>query len=96
MADLLICCVLFLLLFAFTYRFMSDGRVRYRYVWGGAAVSAVLFSLGKMAISFYLSYSLLASAYGTAGSLVVFLVWVYYSAQIFFFGAEIIRARMEQ
>lgn len=96
LADFLTCASLFLLLFAFTYRFMSDGRIPYRYVWGGAAVSAVLFSLGKMAISFYLSHSLLASAYGAAGSLVVFLVWVYYSGQIFFFGAEIIRARLER
>lgn len=82
------------ILFAITYRFMSDGQVYYRHVWGGAAVAAMLFTVGKMAIAFYLGHSLLASAYGAAGSLVVFLVWVYYSAQIFFFGAEIIRVRL--
>ncbi|MFO0926712.1 MAG: YihY/virulence factor BrkB family protein [Gemmataceae bacterium] len=79
------------MLFAFTFRFLSDGRIAYRKLWGGAFVSAALFTAGKMGIGFYLSYANLASAYGAAGSLVVFLAWVYYSAQIVFFGAEVIR-----
>jgi membrane protein len=94
LTDLATSGTLFVLLFAFTYRFLSDGQVPYRHVWGGAAVSAVLFTLGKMGIGLYLSRSLLSSAYGAAGSVVVFLVWVYYSAQIFFFGAEVIRVRL--
>jgi membrane protein len=80
------------LLFLFTYRFMSDGRLPYRRLWFGALVTAVLFSLGKVAITQYLWYIGLRSAYGAAGSVVVFLAWVYYSAQILFFGAEVIRA----
>jgi membrane protein len=82
---------LLMLLFAFTFRFLSDGRIPYRHLWSGAFVSAVLFTVGKMVIGLYLSYANLASAYGAAGSLVVFLAWVYYSAQILFFGAEVIR-----
>lgn len=93
--DFLASAFLITLLFAFTYRFMSDGRVTYKQVLSGAIVSAMLFALGKLGISFYLSHAFLASAYGAAGSLVVFLVWVYYSAQMFFFGAEIIRAQWQ-
>lgn len=79
------------LLFAFTFRFLSDGQIRYSQVGLGAFVTAVLFAFGKVAIGFYLAYSNLGSAFGAAGSLVVFLAWVYYSAQILFFGAEVIR-----
>ena len=84
------------LLFAFTYRFLSDGHVRYRQVWSGAFTSALLFTFGKLLIGWYLGYSKLGNAYGAAGSLVVFLAWVYYSAQIFFFGAEMVRVQREQ
>jgi membrane protein len=70
---------------------MSDGRLRYRQVWRGAFVSAVLFSAGKIALGHYFAYANLASVYGAAGSVVLFLAWVYYSAQILFFGAEVIR-----
>jgi membrane protein len=82
---------LVMVLFAFTFRFMSDGRLRYRQVWSGAFVSAVLFSAGKIALGRYFAYANLASIYGAAGSVVLFLAWVYYSAQILFFGAEVIR-----
>jgi membrane protein len=87
--------LLLTLLFAFTFRFMSDGRIPYRQLWRGALVGAVLFSVGKLLIGWYLGYSQLASAYGAAGSLVVFLAWMYYSAQIFFFGAEVVRVQRE-
>jgi membrane protein len=90
-ADFVASTFLLTLLFVFTFRFLSDGQVRYSQVWGGALVSALLFAAGKMAIGYYLTYADLASAYGAAGSVVVFLVWVYYSSQIFFFGAEVIR-----
>jgi membrane protein len=83
---------LVMLLIAFTFRFMSDGRLRYRQVWSGAFVSAVLFSAGKIALGRYFAYANLASVYGAAGSVVLFLAWVYYSAQILFFGAEVIRS----
>jgi membrane protein len=80
---------LVVLLFALIYRFVPDARLPWRYVWGGAAVAGVLFSAGKWAIGFYLGHSAVASTFGAAGSLVVLLVWVYYSAQILLFGAEI-------
>jgi membrane protein len=94
--EFLLSTLLVTVLFAFTFRFMSDGRVRYRHVWPGAAVGAVLFTAGKTLIGYYLGRVHLASAYGVAGSLVVFLTWVYYSSQIFFFGAEVVRVRLEK
>jgi membrane protein len=96
LADFLVSWLLILLLFAFTYRFMSDGAIRYRHVWGGAVISAILFTAGKMIIGFYLAHSPVTSGFGAAGSLVALLIWVYYSAQIFLFGAEIIRVRLNQ
>jgi membrane protein len=93
--EFLLSTLLVTLLFAFTFRFMSDGRVRYRLSWLGAVVGAFLFTAGKTLIGYYLGQVHLASAYGVAGSLVVFLTWVYYSSQIFFFGAEVVRVRLE-
>jgi membrane protein len=76
------------LLFAMLYRFLPDVQIAWRDVWLGAALTAVLFEIGKFLIGFYLGRSGVASAYGAAGSLVALLVWFYYSAQIFLFGAE--------
>ena len=89
--DFVASILLLTLLFLFTYRFMSDGRIRYSRLVAGAFTSAVLFTVGKMGIGYYLAFVNLASAFGAAGSLVVFLAWVYYSAQIVFFGAEVVR-----
>ena len=83
----------FTLLFAAIYWILSGRRIALRYVIYGSFVSSVLFTLGKVGISFYLVYTSTASTYGAAGSLVVFLVWVYYSSQVLFFGAELIQAR---
>ena len=58
-------------------------------VWIGAVITALLFSLGKLGLGIYLGRSTFASAYGAAGSFVLILVWIYYSAQIVFFGAEL-------
>jgi membrane protein len=80
------------LLFLFTYRFLSDGRLPYGRLWLGSFVTAILFGVGKVVITQYLRYADFQSAFGTAGSVVVFLAWVYYSAQILFYGAEVIRA----
>jgi membrane protein len=63
-------------------------KIAWRNVWTGAAVTAVLFTIGKTLIGLYLGRSTVASVYGAAGSLIVILLWVYYSAQIVFFGAE--------
>ena len=76
------------LLFAMIYRFMPRVRVAWRDVWIGAFVTAVLFEVGKFAIGLYIGKSAVASGFGAAGSLVVLLVWVYYSAQVFLLGAE--------
>jgi len=76
------------LLFALIFKFVPDAEVQWRHVWIGAAVTALLFSIGKMLLGFYLGKSSVASAYGAAGSVVAFVVWVYYAAQILFIGAE--------
>ena len=80
------------LLFAALFRFLPDIKIAWRDVWTGAGLTAALFIVGKFLLGFYIGHSAFASAYGAAGSLVIVLVWVFYSAQIFFFGAEFTRA----
>lgn len=75
-------------LLAMMYKLMPDARIAWRDVWVGALGSALLFTLGKYLIGLYLGRSGFTSAFGAAGSLVVLLSWVYYSAQILLFGAE--------
>ncbi|HSE60371.1 MAG TPA: YihY/virulence factor BrkB family protein [Nitrospiraceae bacterium] len=76
------------LLFAMMFKLLPDARIAWRNVWVGAGITALLFTLGKFLIGLYLGKSDIGSAYGAAGSLVIVLVWVYYSAQILLFGAE--------
>jgi membrane protein len=76
------------LLFAMVFKVLPDTEIAWRDVWIGAAVTSLLFTIGKMLIGLYLGRSGVASAYGAAASLVVVLVWVYYSAQILLLGAE--------
>jgi membrane protein len=83
-------------LFAATFKFLPDVHVRWRDVWVGAAVTSVLFSIGKFVIGWYLARLVIASAYGAAGSFVLVLVWTYYSAQIFLFGAEVTQAYVRE
>ena len=78
-------------LFAIIFKLLPDVFVRWRDVWTGAAVTAVLFVAGKTALGFYLARSSVTSAYGAAGSAIVLLLWCYYAAQILFFGAEFTR-----
>ena len=78
----------FTLLFAMIYKIMPRASIPWSDVWTGAAVTSLLFTVGKVLIGLYLGRSSLASGYGAAGSLVVLLAWVYYSAQIFLLGAE--------
>ncbi|HKE22179.1 MAG TPA: YihY/virulence factor BrkB family protein [Bryobacteraceae bacterium] len=73
--------------FALLYKVIPEVRIEWRDVWIGAAVTSALFSLGKLLIGLYIGKAGVGSAYGAAGSLVAFLIWMYYSAQIFFFGA---------
>lgn len=83
------------LLFGMIYRFLPDVRLAWRDVWTGAFVTALLFSIGKFLIGLYLGQSSVASSYGAAGSIVVLLVWVYYSAQVILLGAECTRVYAE-
>jgi membrane protein len=76
------------LLFAMIYKFLPDVEIHWKDVWIGAALTSVLFTIGKFLIGFYLGTSGVTSAYGAAGSLITILLWVYYSALIFFWGAE--------
>lgn len=78
-------------MFAVIYKTLPDAPLTWRDVWIGAAFTAGLFSLGKYAIGLYLGNSGVASSFGAAGSLIALLLWVYYSAQIFFLGAEFTR-----
>ena len=80
--------VIITFMFAVIYKLLPDVKLAWRNVWTGAAVTAVLFTLGKTLIGLYLGRSTVGSVYGAAGSLIVILLWVYYSAQIVFFGAE--------
>jgi membrane protein len=77
------------ILFALILKFIPDTTISWRDVRMGAAVTSLLFTVGKVVIGLYLGHSALTSAYGAAASLVIFLIWIYYSAQILLFGAEL-------
>ena len=79
-------------LFAMIYKILPSARIEWRDVWVGAAATSLLFWIGKYLIGLYLARSAVASPFGAAGTLIVVIVWVYYSAQIFFLGAEFTRA----
>ena len=79
------------LLFAMIYKYIPRERLAWSDVWTGAAVTALLFTIGKFLIGLYLGKSSFNSAYGATGSLVILLLWIYYSAQIFLLGAEFTR-----
>lgn len=87
--NLTISLLIFILLFAMIYRYLPDVNITWHDVLVGAVLTSILFVAGKWAISLYLGYSSVGSAYGAAGSLVVLLLWVYYAALILFFGAEL-------
>ena len=76
------------ILFAAIYKVVPDGRIEWRDVIVGAVATPLLFTVGKFLIGLYLGSSTVASSYGAAGGLIIDLLWVYYSAQIFLFGAE--------
>ncbi len=87
-ANFVISFAVITLLFAMIYRVLPDVKIAWGDVWLGAAITSLLFSIGKWGIGLYLGNSSVGSTYGAAGSFVVFLLWVNYSAQILFFGAE--------
>jgi membrane protein len=86
--NFLISFIVITFLFAMIFKFLPEIKIAWRDVWLGAAVTSVLFSLGKFLIGFYLGRSEVGNTFGAAGSLAILLIWIYYSAQILFFGAE--------
>lgn len=83
------------LLFAAIFKFLPDARIRWRDVWVGALVTALLFTLGKALIGIYIGRADIGSVYGAAGTVIVLLAWVFYSSQILFFGALFTRCYAE-
>jgi membrane protein len=80
------------LMFGVIFKVLPDARIKWKDVVAGAVVTAILFMIGKFAISFYISKSNIGSTYGAAGSLIVVLLWIYYSSIILYFGAEMTKA----
>lgn len=80
------------LLFALIFKYLPDVEIAWRDVWVGALITSFLFTVGKFLIGLYLGSGSVGSAYGAAGSLIILLLWVYYSTQILFFGAEFTQA----
>jgi len=83
------------LLIAIVFKILPDVKIKWRYVWPGAFVTAVLFMFGKYLIGIYVSVNRMASLYGAASSVIVLLMWVYFSAIILYIGAEFTRSYME-
>ncbi|MBC8645010.1 YihY/virulence factor BrkB family protein [Flavobacterium lindanitolerans] len=86
--NLLLVFAIITLLFTIIFRTLPDGKIRWKDAFIGSSFTAVLFMVGKFAIGLYLGNSTVASVYGAAGSIIIILVWVYYSAIILYFGAE--------
>jgi membrane protein len=86
--NFLISFVVIAAMFTLMFKYLPDVKIAWKDVWLGGALTALLFVIGKFALGFYLGRSSVSSAYGAAGSLVIVLLWVYYSAQILFLGAE--------
>ena len=87
-ANVIISLAITSVLFALIFKLVPDVKIAWRDVWVGGVVTAVLFSIGRVALGWYVGRSATVSPFGAAGSLVALIVWVYYSAQILFFGAE--------
>ncbi|MBP7148508.1 MAG: YihY/virulence factor BrkB family protein [Acidobacteria bacterium] len=87
-ANVIVSLMVFTVLLAMIYKILPDVEIRWHHVWIGAALTAVLFTVGKFLIGLYLGRSSVTSTYGAAGSIVIILLWVYYSSLILFLGAE--------
>ena len=90
--NLLITFIMTSLLFGLIFKVLPDARIEWKHVRAGAFTTALLFMAGKFLITYYLGHSKMSSAYGAAGSIIVILLWVYYSAIILYFGAAFTRA----
>ncbi len=90
--DFVVSFVIVAILFATIFKVLPDADVAWHNVWVGALITAVMFVAGKYAISLYLGSRNMGTTYGAAGSLILIMMWIYYSALIFLFGAEITQA----
>ncbi|MBZ9788049.1 YihY/virulence factor BrkB family protein [Psychroflexus sp. CAK57W] len=88
-AQIVLSQLILIVIFALMYKILPDAKVRWKDTWAGAVVTALLFIIGKFLIGFYMGTNNLSSTYGAAGSLVILLVWIYYSVVIFLFGAQV-------
>lgn len=86
--EFVISLIIVTLLFAVLFKMLPDAETKWSDIWPGAALTAVLFTIGRIALTIYMGQAAPGSAYGAAGSVIVFLLWVYYSSLILFFGAE--------
>jgi membrane protein len=93
--DLVVSTLIVAALFAMIFRFLPDAKLSWRDALFGSVVTAVLFKVGQYLLALYFTYGTTKSAYGAAGSFVVVMLWVYYSCWILFYGAELIRVRLE-
>ncbi|MDQ6612780.1 MAG: YihY/virulence factor BrkB family protein, partial [Gemmatimonadota bacterium] len=96
MVNVLVSFGVITMLFALIYRFLPDVKLLWRDVWVGAVITAIFFTIGKQLLGLYLGRSSTTSSYGAAGSVIVLLLWVYYTAQIILFGAELTRVYTER
>lgn len=94
--NILVSIVIATVIFAAIYRVLPDAKIRWSNVWMGAVVTAILFTLGKFILNIYFQHDPLADTYGAAGSLVLILVWVYYTSIIFLLGAEFTQVYSEE
>ena len=94
--HMLLTLIVFSLLFAMLFKWLPSVRLGWREVWRGAFVTALLFTLGQLGIGYYLGQSSTTSAYAAVASLLVLLLWLYYAAQIFLFGAEFVWAYVQR
>jgi len=94
--DLFVSWLVVTMLFALIFKYLPDAIIRWRDVWLGAAATSVLFTLGKFLIGLYIGHASLSSSYGAAGTVLVVLVWSYYSAQILLLGAEFTRLQAQR
>ena len=91
--DALLSFLFVTVLLATIYRILSSNRIEWEYTWYGAIITAVLLLLGRVIISRFLLNFPVRTAYGEAGVVMILMLWVYYSAQVFYFGAELIEAK---
>lgn len=87
--EIIVSQLILIIIFALMYKILPDAKVRWKDTWIGALITALLFIVGKFLIGFYMNNNDLSSTYGAAGSLVILLIWIYYSVVIFLFGAQI-------